>query len=128
MTFIRAYNVLVETNAASAATAFSSAVLNGLLYAVEFEPSTGSPWSSNADFNITKEGGGDVLHVDLGSGTGQMFFPRRAAHGTDSGVFNPAGNASAREAAMLPFADERAQIVVASGGATTSGIVRLYMA
>ena len=128
MTFIRRHAVLGEMSAASGATAFSSAALTGLLYAVEFEPSTASPWSSNADFNITKEGGGDVLHVDLGSGTGQMFFPRRAAHGTDSGVFNPAGNASAREAAMLPFADERAQIVVTSGGATTSGTVRFYMA
>lgn len=128
MTYIRRHDTLVEMSAASGATVFTSAYLTGLLYAVEFEPSTDSPWSSNADFNITKEGGGDVLHVDLGSGTGQMFFPRRAAGTTSSGILDPAGNTSGREGVMLPFANERAQIVVSSGGATTSGTVRFYLA
>ena len=128
MTFIRRHDVLVEMSTAGGATAFSSAYLNGLLYAIEFDPSTDSPWSSAADFTITKENGPDVLHVDLGSGTGQIFFPRRVANTTSSGSLDPAGNTSGREGVMLPFANERAQIVVSSGGATTSGTVRLYMA
>lgn len=128
MGFVKRVDVLVETDGASAADVLSSDVLNGLLYAIEFDPSSGSPWSSAADFNITKEGGPDVLHVDLASGQNQIFYPRRPVNTTASGVFDPSGNTSGKTAAMMPFANERAQIVVASGGATTSGYVRFYMA
>lgn len=128
MPFLKRVDVLVETDSASAADVTSSAVLNGLLYAVEFDPSSNSPWSSGADFTVTKSGGGDILHVDLASGQNQMFWPRRTANGTASNAFDPAGNTSGREAVMYPFADETARIVVASGGATSSGFVRFYMA
>ena len=127
MTYTRRISVNVVTNGTSAADVLSTALLNGLLYAVQFDPSTGSPWSSAADFDITKEGGGDILHVDLASGVGQLFYPRRSANTTSSGILRPAGNASSVLGEMMPFADERARIVVASGGATTSGIVRLYL-
>lgn len=128
MGYIKRVDVTVEMSAASAADVFSSAVLNGLLYAVEFDPSTGSPWSSNADFDITKEGGGDILHCDLASGVSQIFYPRRPAHTTASGVFDPVGNTSGKEACMMPFANERVRVVASSGGATTSGVVRFYLA
>ena len=128
MSNVRRVNVLVETDAASGANVLSSETLNGLLYAVEFDPSSGSPWSSAADFAITKENGTDVLHCDLASGQNQIYYPRRQANGTASGAFDPAGNTSGRVPVMMPFSDERVRIVVTSGGATTSGYVRLYLA
>jgi hypothetical protein len=127
MGYIARVDVAVQTDTASAADVYSGSVLNGLLYAVEFDPSSGSPWSSAGDFIITKEGGGDVIHLDLASGVSQMFFPRRNANTTASGAFDPMGNASGKVPVMIPFADERVRVQVTSGGATTSGVVRFYL-
>ena len=128
MTFIERHNITIDMSAASGATVLSSAALNSLLYAVGFSPSTGSPWSTAVDFALTVENGPDILHVDLNTSLGeQMFWPRRRANTTASGAFDPAGNTSGSEAAMIPLGDQRVQVVAASGGATTSGIVRLYL-
>ena len=128
MTYVSRVAVPVIPATASGSTAFSAKVLNGLCYAVGFSPSTVNPWSTAADFAITVEGGTDLLHVDLNASLGeQMFWPRRTANTTSSGVFDPVGGASGREAAMVPFGDQRARIVVSSGGVTTSGTVNFYM-
>lgn len=128
MTHIERHTITVDMSAASGATVLSSAALNGLLYAVGFAPSTASPWSTAADFALSVETGPDILHVDLNASLGeQMFWPRRSVNGTNSATFDPSGNTSGREAAMIPLADQRVQVVAASGGATTSGQVRLYL-
>lgn len=128
MTHIERHVITVDMSAASGATVDSSAALNGLLYAVGFAPSTGSPWSTNADFAVAVINGPDVLHVDLNASLGeQMFWPRRRANTTSSGFFDPAGNTSGSEAAMIPLADQRVRVTGTSGGATTSGTVNLYL-
>ena len=128
MGYVSRVTVPVVPATASGSTAFSPKVLNGLCYAVGFSPSTVNPWSTAADFTVIVEGGTDLLHVDLNASLGeQMFWPRRTANTTSSGVFDPVGGASGREAVMVPFADQRARIVVASGGVTTSGTVNFYM-
>ena len=128
MSLITRHAVTVIPNSASAADVLSSAVLTGLVYAVGFQPSTVNPWSSGADFAVTVENGADILHVDLASSPGeQLFWPRRQANTTASGAFDPSGNTSGREAAMIPLANQRVRVVCASGGATTSGSVNLYL-
>ncbi len=129
MTYVRRLAIPVPTDGASAADVLSQRTANGLLHAVGFAPSTANPWSTNIDFTLTVENGPDILHVDLNASLGeQMFWPRRTAHTTSSGAFDPAGNTSGREAAMIPLGDQRVRVVAASGGATTSGVVNLYLA
>lgn len=130
MTHVERHTMTVVMSAASGATVDSSAPLNGLLYAVGFLPSTAGGWTSNIDLAVAVRGGPDILHVDLDatpSTIEQMFWPRRSSNTTASGVIDPAGNTSGREAAMIPLADDIVRVVAASGGATTSGQVRLYL-
>jgi len=116
------------TDSASTADVLSPRTANGLLYAVGFSPSTANPWSTAIDFNLTVEGGVDILHLDLNASLGeQLFFPRRTAHTTASGAFDPAGNTSGREAVMVPLGDQRVRGAATASDATTSGVVSLYL-
>ncbi len=127
MTLVTRHQITVVPNSASAADVLSSAVLSGLVYAVGFQPSTVNPWSSLVDFNVTVEGGADILHVDLASGGEQLFWPRRRANTTASGFFETLGTASGFVDTMVPLAGQRVRVVASSGGATTSGTVNIYL-
>jgi len=128
MTFVTRHTIAVRPATASGSTALSSAALNGLVYAVGFSPSTGNPWATTIDLAVRVENGPDIIHVDLNASLGeQMFWPRRSANGTASGVVLPAGNASSVEPVMVPLGNQRVQVIATSGGATTSGTVNLYL-
>ena len=127
MTYLHREDVTVAAATASGATAYSRR-LQGYVHAVAFTPGTASAWSSAADFSLTAEiGGHDILHVDLTTATGQIFFPRRNANTTASGTLDPAGNTSGRQGERVPVAAERVRIIGSSMGAGGRGTVRLYV-
>lgn len=116
MSFVQRIAVAVETAADGSATVYSPA-FTGKLSAIHYVKST---FADGVDFTITAEATGESLWAESDVNASATRAPRQATH-TTAGVAALYAGGGAAVLDKIAIADDRAKIVIASGGDTKAG-------
>ena len=126
------YRIPLVPATASGATAFSTSLVHGggLLEAVRLERPTTNQLATTVNLTITGERSGIVLFNATATSTGsQTWLPRTALVDASGAALGYTSAATPPPlVGRIPIGhDERIRVVVASGGANTSGVLHLYV-
>lgn len=131
---MKAFRIPLVPATASGATAFSTAITGGgWLEAVRLVRPTTNQLATTVKLTITDELTGQTLFDATATSTGsQTWYPRALLYDVNA---NPVGYTSDPGSASSPrvvdkfpvAANSRFRVVVASGGANTSGVLHLYL-
>lgn len=111
------------TDAAGAATAYSTKAVNGRVLAVDYLPGT---TDTGATFTLTAEGSfSNTILTKTTMGTSNVrFYPRVLAHKSEDGS---ALTGTAGGDRVAPIVTGLLKVVIASGGNTLSGSAVVYL-
>jgi len=123
MAFAQRHAVSVTTASDGSATAYSS-VVTGLLSQIRYVK---TDFADGVDFTITAEATGETLWTEANVNASATKAPRQPSHGTDGAA---SLYAAAGTAVLVPIAlaNDRVKIVIASGGAVTTGTFHIVLA
>lgn len=113
--YCKRFAVEVTTDSSGDAEVYS-APLNGRVLRVEYVK---DDFANGVDIDVTLESSGVTVWSEDDVNTSKTIQPREAVHGTDGAAASYADGYPREEPIVV--ADERAKIVVASGGDTKSG-------
>jgi hypothetical protein len=113
--------VTVTVSAEGAATAYSE-VFNGKLIAVQYVK---DDYADGVDFTITAEKSGLGIWTDTNINASETVFPMIAAQDNTGAAISYASGYPIY--VPIPLCDERVKIVIASGGASTSGTFNILV-
>ena len=119
MSFIQREVVAVTTNADGDATAYSGTVTGRILQVRYIKAGSGN-FSDGVDFTITAEATGETIWTESDVNASATRAPRQATHSTAGAAALYAGSGAAVND-HIALANDRVKIVIASGGATTTG-------
>ena len=122
MSYAQRVAVTVTTAADGSATAYSD-VLTGKLSQIRYVK---TDFADNSTFAITAEATGETLWGESNVNASATRAPRQATHGTDgtASLYAAAGTAVQDKIAL---ANDRIKIVIASGGATKTGVFHFVL-
>ena len=126
------YRIPLVPATASGTTALSTSLVHGggFLEAIRLVRPTTNQITTVANITITGERSGIVLFNATATSTGsQTWFPRTALVDASGAALGYTSAATPPPlVGKIPIGhDERIQVVVASGGANTSGVLHLYV-
>lgn len=123
MTYARRLTVSVTTAADGSATAYSDPIDYGMLSQVRYVK---TDFADASTFTITSEATGETLWTETGVNASATRAPRQPTHSTAgaAALYAAAGNAVNDKIAI---ANDRIKIVIASGGATKTGVFYFLM-
>ncbi len=112
----------ITTNGSGAATVNSTLAVLGKLYAIEYRPGT---IDTGATVTVTCEGyASKPLLTKATAGTSDSwYYPRDLVHGVADGA---ALTGTAGGDRALPILNGKPRVVIASGGATKTGVLVVY--
>ena len=90
-------------NTATTYTQTSTGYIDGLIYAIQYKPSTGTVISDTADLTITTEDSSQILLDSLSVSTGFLKAPRLP-------IVNTTNGAIANSGGLIAVADERFKV------------------
>ena len=123
MAFAQRHAVSVTTASDGSATVYSP-VVTGLLSQIRYVK---TDFADGVDFTITAEATGETLWTEVNVNASATKAPRQPSHGTDGAA---SLYAAAGTAVQVPIAlaNDRVKIVIASGGAVTTGTFHIVLA
>lgn len=119
---LRRFSVAVTTIADGSATAYSPKI-NGLLHSVSYVK---TDFADGSTFTITGETGAQTLWGEAAVNANATRYPRAPTH-TTAGVAALYAAAGTAVNDRIPVNNERIKIVIASGGATKSGVFHFVL-
>lgn len=121
MSFARRLTVAVTTAADGSATVYSDPIQYGSLSQIRYVKDGSNGFADGSTFTITAEGTGETLWTESSVNASATRAPRQATHSTAgaAALYAAGGTAVADKIAIV---NDRIKIVIASGGATKSGI------
>ena len=114
--YLERHTVTVTTAADGSATAYTP-VVNGRVLQIDYVKST---FSDGVDFTITADTAGTTIWTEANVNTSKTCCPRQATHST-AGVAALYAAAGTAVNDCVGLANDRVKIVIASGGAVTTG-------
>tara|TARA_R100000458_G_C8166599_1_gene168632 strand:+ start:321 stop:692 length:372 start_codon:yes stop_codon:yes gene_type:complete len=113
-------SVDITSDGSGDATVYLGDKIRGFVMSIRYLPGT---LATGADLTITGEDSGVPILTKANAGTSDVvFYPRALA----SQVADGANGSTGTE--LIPLVDERVKVVVAQGGATKAGTIKLvYM-
>ena len=125
------FETTVTTDASGDATAYlpdadepQGGPANGAVWAIVY---TKTDYDAGVDFTITAETSGLTVWTESNVNASKTVFPRVAANDTAGVAMLYAAGGTAVSGGPPPLANERLQIVVASGGNAKSGNFRVIL-
>lgn len=119
---MRRFKVSVTTAADGSATAFTPRVA-GKVHSIIF---VNTNFASTVDFTITAEATGETIWTESNIAGSTVRYPRAATHSTaGAAALYAAGGTGVL--APVAVANDRIRIVIAQGGATTSGTFHILV-
>lgn len=122
MSYAQRLVVAVTTDGAGAATVFSP-VVTGQLSQIRYVKTN---FAAGVDFTITAEATGETLWSELNVDVDATRAPRQATHST-AGVAALYAGAGTAVNDKISLANDRVKIVIAAGGAVTTGTFHLII-
>lgn len=111
--------VTVTTDGSGDATAYTEAFA-GRISQIRYVKHGSTPFADGVDFTLTVEGTGEGLWTETNVNASATRAPRQATHGVDgAAALYAAGGAAVLD--KIVVAQDRAKIVIASGGAAKIG-------
>lgn len=122
MSYAQRVAVTVTTAADGSATAYSG-VLTGKLSQIRYVK---TDFDDGSTFTITAEATGETLWAETAVNASATRAPRQATHSTaGAAALYAAGGAAVND--KIALANDRVKIVIASGGATKTGVFHIVM-
>lgn len=114
---VQRHTVTVTTDAAGAATAYTSGLVNGRIFSIKYTKST---FDNGVDFTITTEDTAQNLWVESDVNATATRAPRQPTHDSVGAASLYASGGEPVEG-YICAASERIKIVIAQGGNTKTG-------
>lgn len=126
MSFARRLTVAVTTASDGSATVYSDSIDYGLLSQVRYVKDGSNGFSDGSTFTITAEATGETLWTESAVNASATRAPRQATHSTAgaASLYASGGTAVNDKIAIV---NDRIKIVIASGGATKTGIFHFVL-
>lgn len=110
MSHIEYESLIVAVTTSTSATSQTAGTYTGFVHAIDYAPSTSTPYSTDANFAITSEKGGlNILTIDNPTSTA-TYYPR-AATATSTG-------ATSTGSALVPLHNERLVVTISNGSSS----------
>ncbi len=115
---LRKHSATITTNGSGAATVYLGSVITGKILAFKYEPTS---IATGGDLTFTGETSEQPILIKANAGTSTVwYYPKAPANLTTD------GSASTLTEVPLCLYRERIKLVVAQGGATTTGTITVY--
>lgn len=122
MSYVQRHTMTLTTNGSGAATGYTE-VVTGRVSSITY---TKNNFADGVDFDVTGETSGIVIWDQDNVNATTTVAPRQATHSTaGAAALYAAGGTAVLD--YVAIANERIKVVVASGGATTSGTFTIYL-
>jgi len=118
MSYVQSHKVSVTTSGAGAATTYTGGLINGHVDAIRYVK---TDFADGSTITITGENTGIAILAETGINASATRYPRAATQDIIGVASCYAAGAEPVEC-KVAIADERIKIVVASGGATKTGV------
>lgn len=114
------YTVNLTTDAAGAATGYTSAPVAGRVLQIQYIPDGSAAFDNTVDMTITGDSTGQAIVTETNVSAAFTHAPRQATQDQSAAAaLYAAGGTAVRD--FIYVADERIKIVIAQGGNTKSG-------
>jgi hypothetical protein len=119
--------VNIVTDAAGAATAYTTNAISGRIAGIAYIPDGATPFDNTVDFTITVESTGEAILSKSNVAAAFAAYPRVPTHDTSgAAALYAAGGAAVLDGILV--SKDRVKIVVAQGGNVKSGQIAIIVA
>lgn len=125
MSFARRLTVAVTTASDGSATVYSDPIQYGSLSQIRYVKDGSNGFADGSTFTITAEGTGETLWTESSVNASATRAPRQATHSTAGAASLYASTFAVND--KIAIVNDRIKIVIASGGATKTGIFHFVL-